>query len=66
MCTFCRGVACEYFGAHGTRSRVVHVVEFWGGPKFEVSAEEELKQLCRGMPPHGIFYILFAIIAVSV
>ena len=34
---FCRGVACEYFGAYGTRSRVVHVVGFWGGPKFEVN-----------------------------
>ena len=34
---FCRGVACEYFGAYRTRSRVVHVVGFWGGPKFEAN-----------------------------
>ena len=32
------GVACEYFGAHETRSRVVHVVGFGGGHKFEVNA----------------------------
>ena len=32
---FYRGVLCKYFGAHGTESRVVHVVTFCGGPKFE-------------------------------
>ena len=31
---FCRRVACKYFGAYGTRTRVVHVVGFWAGPKF--------------------------------
>ena len=31
---FCRGVACKYFGAYGTRSHVVHVVGFLGDPKF--------------------------------
>ena len=30
-------VACECFGAYGTRSRVVHVVGFRGGPKFEAN-----------------------------
>ena len=25
------------FGAYGTRSRVVHVVDFWGGPKLEAN-----------------------------
>ena len=34
---FCRGVAYEYFGVYGTRSRVVYVVGFWGGPKFEAN-----------------------------
>ena len=34
---FCHGLACEYFGAYVTRSRVVHVVGFWGGPKFEAN-----------------------------
>ena len=34
---FCGRVACEYFGAYGTRSRVVHVVGFGEGPKFEAS-----------------------------
>ena len=33
--SFRRLVACEYFGAYGTRSRVVHVVGFGAGPKFE-------------------------------
>ena len=33
-CTLCPEVACEDFGACGTRSRVVHEVGFWGGPKF--------------------------------
>ena len=28
-------MACECFGAYGTRFRVVHVVRFWGGPKLE-------------------------------
>ena len=32
---FCSRVACEYFGAYGTRSRIVHLVGFWGGPIFE-------------------------------
>ena len=30
-------VACECFGAYGTRSCVVHVVGFWGGPKLEAN-----------------------------
>ena len=34
----CGGVACEYFGARETRSRVVHVVGFGGGLKSEVNA----------------------------
>ena len=34
---FYRGVACEYFGVYWTRSRVVHMVGFWGGPKFEAN-----------------------------
>ena len=34
---FCRGVACEYFGANGTQSGAVHVVGFWGGPEFEAN-----------------------------
>ena len=34
MCTFCRRVACNYFGDHGTRTCVFHVVGFGGGPKF--------------------------------
>ena len=34
-----RGVACEYFGAYGTGSRVVHVVGFGGGPKFEANVD---------------------------
>ena len=36
----CLGVhlaACEHFGMYGTRSCIVHVVGFWGGPKFEVN-----------------------------
>ena len=43
-------VACEYFSTYRTRSHVVHVVGFWGGPKFEAnvhrlnpSAKEEYK-----------------------
>ena len=31
---FCRKAACKYFGAYRTRSRVIHVVGFWGGPKY--------------------------------
>ena len=27
---FCRKVACQYFGAYGTRTRVVHLSGFWG------------------------------------
>ena len=37
MCTFCHRVACECFGAYGTRSRVIHVVGFGGGPKLEAN-----------------------------
>ena len=38
---FCRGVACEYFGSYGTRSRVVHVGGFWGGLKFEANVRRQ-------------------------
>ena len=31
---FCCGGACKYFGAYGTRTRVVHVMGFEEGPKF--------------------------------
>ena len=34
---FCRWVAREHFGTHGTRSCLVQVVGFWGGPKFEAN-----------------------------
>ena len=37
ICTFCHGVACEYFDVYRTQSCVVHVVGFWGGPKFEAN-----------------------------
>ena len=31
---FYRGVACKYFGEYWTRTRVVHLVGFWGVPKI--------------------------------
>ena len=34
---FCRGLAREYSGTYGTRSRVIHVVGFLGGPKLEAN-----------------------------
>ena len=36
-CTCCRRVVCECFGPYGTRSCVIHVVGFWGGPKLEAN-----------------------------
>ena len=32
QCVLCCRVACKYFDAYGTWTRIVHVVGFWGGP----------------------------------
>ena len=34
---FCHGVACEYVGVCGNRSRIANMVGFWGGPKCEIN-----------------------------
>ena len=43
---FCRGVACEYVGAFGTRTCVVYVLGFGGGPEFG----QNLSQTVTGNP----------------